>query len=76
MCFEERSGLPQNQKLSTDDVVKRYLENAMVEAVAGKETVDKAPRFPWGDRGSGPYGSPLGETTSFEGGGLGTSVGC
>ena len=40
------------------------------------ETVDKAPRFPWCDRGSGPNGFPLGETTSFEGGGLGTSVGC
>ena len=29
-------------------VVKRYLESAVVEAAAGKETVDKAPRFPLG----------------------------
>ena len=48
MWFEERSGLPENRKLFNDDVVKRYLENAMVEAAAGKETLDKAPRFPIG----------------------------
>ena len=48
MCFEERSGLPQNQKLFTDDVVKRYLENAVVEVATNKKTVDKAPRFPLG----------------------------
>ena len=37
--FEEMSGLPENRKLSNDDVVKRYLENAMVEATTNKETV-------------------------------------
>ena len=44
--FEERSGLLENRKLSNDDVVKRYLENAMVEVATNKETVDKALRFP------------------------------
>ena len=73
--FEERSGLPENQKLSNDDVVKRYLENAMVEAAAdsGQGT---AVSF-MGDRGSGADVSPPGETTSVVDGGLGTSgVGC
>ena len=46
--FAQRSGLPENQKLCNDDVVKRFLENAMVEATAGKETMDKAPLFPFG----------------------------
>ena len=75
MWVEERSGLPENQKLSNDDVVKRYLENAMVEAAAGKETVDKAPWFPLRVIAALELMVSIPEkpTSSFEGGGLGTS---
>ena len=44
--FEARAGIPPEEKLSTKDMVRRFLEKAALDAMGGGAPVLKAPRLP------------------------------
>jgi len=46
LWFEARAGVPEEQKFGKNDLVRRLLEKASVDAGAGLVRVARAPRFP------------------------------